>query len=257
MRLILKPEWEFDEVVEAAWEVYRSPHQFAGYRINAIKAWGNMIGKRAALQRMHKYISRYKSKKEAAENLGMSYSTLRGIERFYESLPNEFVVFRKPTVDKFIVGETLSIEEDTHNEFKSVTSAKPVRAICDTFTKYALGYLNADGGRIFFGVRDKDAIVEGIELSAEDRDGVRIGLQNKINDIQPKVDPTLFEIEFVKVEGIDEDRYVVVVTVPGSSSSRVYFSASGKCWVRVNGVTQSISGPAIQELIISKQKFYA
>ena len=93
MRLILKPEWEFDEVVEAAWEVYRSPHQFAGYRINAIKAWGNMIGKRAALQRRHKYISRYKSKKEAAENLGMSYSTLRGIERFYESLPNEFIVF--------------------------------------------------------------------------------------------------------------------------------------------------------------------
>lgn len=257
MRLILKPEWEFDEIVGAAWEAYPSPRQFAGYRINAIKAWGNVVGKSVALQRMHRYISNFNSKKEAASNLGMSYSTLRGIEKFYESLPNEFVVFRTPTVDKYRVGEVLPNEEDMHNEFKSVASTNPVRSICDTFTKYALGYLNAEGGRMFFGVRDRDAVVEGVELSAKDRDRIRIGLQNKINDFQPKVDPTLFKIEFVTVDGIDEERYVVLITVPSSSSSKIYFSSSGKCWVRVNGVTQLINGPAIQELIIGKQKFYA
>ena len=257
MRLILDPNWTFEQIVQAAWQAYPSPREFAGYRINAIKAWGNVVGKADALRKLHEFVSENGTKKRAAECASMSYSTLRGIERFYESLPDDFLTIRIPINHKFLFGSTLDIEEDLHNEFKSISSGNPVRTICDSFTKYAIGFLNAEGGRILWGIQDVNAIVEGVTLSAKDRDDIRIGIQNKINNIQPKVDPTPFKVSFIEVEGGEENLFVVVVEIPKANTTRIFFSESGKCWVRVNGVTQMINGPVIQELILSRQKYFS
>jgi hypothetical protein len=257
MSVILDPNWTFEQLVETAWQAYPSPIQFAGYRINTIKTWGNVVGKSVALGRLNEFIAIHGTKKKAAECLGMSYSTLRRIEKFYESLPDDFLIIRLPKNKKFLFGQELAdIEEDLHNEFKSVNSSNPVRTICDTFTKYAVGFLNAGGGRIFWGIQDVTAIIEGIELTASDRDRVKIGIQNKINNIQPEVDPTTFRIEFFEVKGAKPETCVVVADIPKANTSKIYFSESGKCWVRVNGVTQIIKGPAIQELIINRQQHY-
>lgn len=256
MSVILDPNWTFEQLVEVAWEAYPSPRQFAGYRINTIKTWGNVVGKSVALESLHEFVAGHRTKKKAAEQLRMSYSTLRGIERFYESLPDDFLVIRIPINQRFNIDQVLDIEEDLHNEFKSVSSSNPARSICDTFTKYAIGFLNADGGRIFWGIQDVKATVVGVEISTSDRDNIRIGIQNKINNIQPKVDPTTFKLKFIEVEGTATDTFVVIAEIPKANTAKVYFSESGKCWVRVNGATQSINGPAIQELILSKQKYY-
>lgn len=237
MRLTLDPTWTFEQTVQAAWHVYSSPMQFAGYRINAIKAWGNVVGKTEALRKFKEFVTENGTKKKAAESAGMSYSTLRGIERFYENLPEDFLVIRIPINHKFMFGSLLDIEEDIHSEFKSVSSSNPARTICDSFTKYAIGFLNAEGGRIFWGIQDANATVEGVILSVADRDRIRIGIQNKINGIQPKVDPTSFKVNFIEVEGRKPDLYIVVAEIPKANTTKVYFSESGKCWVRVNGVT--------------------
>lgn len=257
MSVILKPNWTFEELVEAAWIAYSSPMQFAGYRINTIKTWGNVVGKSVALARLHEYIAKHGTKARAAKHAGMSYSTLRGIELFYESLPDDFIIIRLPTDSKYKQGQNLDLEEDLYNEFKSVSSKNPVRTICDTFSRYAIGFLNSEGGRIFWGIEDTNATVEGIALTAADRDQIRIGIQAKISNIQPKVDPTTFKIHFFEVEGARHNLFIIIVEIPKANNGRVYFTESGECWVRTSGVTQKVVGPAIQELILGKQTFYS
>lgn len=259
MSVILDPNWTFEELVAAAWSAYSSRIQFSGYRINTIKTWGNVVGKSTALERFYEFISNHGTKKKAAEAAGMSYSTLRGIELFYKSLPDDFLVYHVPRKKNYVVDEVIGLEEDVYTEFKDISSKSPAKAICQSYLKYAISFLNSEGGRIFWGVEDLTGKIIGIELNGKQRDKIKKGVQNAVNSIVPEVDPTAFSVDFIKLtsEQKDNDRYLVVAVIPKSNMPKVYFSPSGDCWVRVNGVTQLIKGPIIQELILGKQKFQA
>ena len=89
---------------------------------------------------------------------------------------------------KFTLNERIPCEETQRLEFKEVTSKNPVRTITDTVEDYIVAFLNGEGGRILWGIRDEGAEVIGVLLNASARDEVRKSVPAKIHAIQPAVD---------------------------------------------------------------------
>lgn len=90
MAMPIDQNWNFEEAVQAAYDFYRGNGVEArGRQYNAIKNWGNVVGKKRALGDLHSFINQYQTKKNAAQALEISVSTLRRLEKFYEDLPEK------------------------------------------------------------------------------------------------------------------------------------------------------------------------
>lgn len=75
-------------------------------------------------------------------------------------LPNSSV----PWPPQFVLNQPVTLEEDSHTEFKEVASRNPASTIIDTVEDYAVAFLNGTGGRILWGIRDQDRFVVGVSL---------------------------------------------------------------------------------------------
>src|SRR6185369_4695481 len=115
-----------------------------------------------------------------------------------------------------IFGMLLEIEETREYEFKEVTSNRPLDTIANTADEYAVAFLNSEGGRIFWGVRDTDRVVVGVKLAFDERDRLRRTVTNKLGAIRPAIDPTAYRLELHSVEHPDgvSDLVVVELVVP-------------------------------------------
>lgn len=90
MAMHIDPNWNFEEAVTAAYNYYQGSGVMArGSQFNVIRNWGNVVGKKRALGDLRTYIGECKTKKEAADDLGISVSTLRRLEQFFEALPEK------------------------------------------------------------------------------------------------------------------------------------------------------------------------
>lgn len=142
---------------------------------------------------------------------------------------------------RFQLGKPVTGDESRQLEFKTVSSQNPVRAIANACDEYAVAFLNSCGGRILWGIRDGDKVVEGVALNERQRDELRRAVADKLNSIEPKIDPTLFRLEMTRV---GDDLFVVSLTVPRSNDGP--FFASGKdAFVRLDGVKKLLSGPQL------------
>lgn len=147
---------------------------------------------------------------------------------------------------QFIFGSQLQIEENEKFEFKAVGSAKPVRTIVNVAEDYIVSFLNAEGGRILWGITD-DRIVEGVSLNVSQRDEIRKGLASKIHDIQPPIDPSCCRWSFHAVEGADSSSNlcIVEIVIDRVLGADPYFNHSGEAFIRLNGVSQKLKGPKL------------
>lgn len=67
---------------------------------------------------------------------------------------------------EFVLNHEVLIEETRHFEFKEIKSiAGAVDSIVNSSDEYAVAFLNGEGGRVYWGIRDKDRIVVGIRLT--------------------------------------------------------------------------------------------
>ncbi|MBU6402707.1 MAG: putative DNA binding domain-containing protein, partial [Verrucomicrobia bacterium] len=155
-------------------------------------------------------------------------------------------------IDRFILGERLAIEETREYEFKEVIGNRPADTIANLADEYAVAFLNSEGGRIFWGVRDKDRVVVGVRLPAPDRDRLRRLVANKLHAVQPQIDPTQYRLEFHAVESpetADSELTVIELIVPKVDPTEPYFTGGGEAFVRVDGVTRRLSGPPLVDWI--------
>jgi hypothetical protein len=157
---------------------------------------------------------------------------------------------------RFVLGEPLNVDETRVTEFKEVRGKDPVRAIANTADEYAVAFLNSDGGRISWGVRDSDHTVLGVSLPLVQRDRLRKEVANKLNGIQPQIDPTRFHLEIHRVEGANPLHNLVVVEliVPTGDSSMPYFTSGHEVFVRVDGVKKRLSGPQLTDWIRTRMR---
>jgi hypothetical protein len=157
---------------------------------------------------------------------------------------------------KFVLGRPLPIEETREYEFKEVTSKRPVDAIVNAADEYAVAFLNGSGGRIFWGVRDKDRVVVGVRIAAEERNLLRQKVSGKLHAIQPQIDPVQYRLEIHPVEKANTDQetgeldlFVVELVVPRTSSQELYFTGGNEAFVRVDGVKKKLTGPQLVDWI--------
>src|ERR1700722_13958599 len=93
----------------------------------------------------------------------------------------------------YVFGKTLPLDESRGVEFKEVRGNSPVNSVVNTADEYAVAFLNAEGGRVLWGVRDSDGMVVGIPLDKRQRDHLRKSVASKLHSIQPPIDPTRFK----------------------------------------------------------------
>ncbi|WP_395741164.1 DNA methyltransferase [Prosthecobacter sp.] len=157
-------------------------------------------------------------------------------------------------VRSFVRGQPLEIEETRTYEFKEVRPDSKLSDIADVAEKYAVAFLNSEGGRIFWGVRGSDRIVLGTKLTFDARDRLRQNITSKLGAIRPAIDPTAFRLEIHLVEdpGGETDLVVVELFVPLIKSSAPYFAGGVDAFVRLDGVTRKLAGPELYEWIVRR-----
>ena len=161
----------------------------------------------------------------------------------------------RPTQTHFVQEEPVHFEESSSCEFKEIKGGKPASRIEEVVDKYAVGFLNCQGGRIFWGIRDKDRTTIGVKLDDRARNDLLEKVPNKLNNIQPPISPKHCKLEFHNVYDLQretvEDLWVIELVVPPPQEKRVFFtgSRSRKLFVRDGAVTRELQGPAMAEFI--------
>lgn len=185
---------------------------------------------------------------EVADSWG--FNTMLGEENFMR------YIF---TDETFIHGNSVSLEEDYEYEFKEIRNdEKPRNVIADKIIPYVAAFLNDNGGRILFGIRNSDRVVTAFKASSDEKDDIRQLINNKILDaIHPRVSPSAYSIRFHNVYSNDKeeliDTYVLEVNIhPPVHSNIVYFVEKHKIYSKVNGGKKPLEWSAIQDFIQRK-----
>ena len=152
----------------------------------------------------------------------------------------------------FIQHEKVPFEEDLHHEFKDISrSGNPVQSIVEKAEEYAVAFLNAKGGSIFWGIDDRGSVI-GVGLSRAQRDRIRTEVFNKLSHITPSGVPLTCHITFHKVYKSDrktiiDNLSVVKLAVP--EAIEVCFTKLGQCFVKTYGMRRRLNQREATEFV--------
>ncbi len=159
----------------------------------------------------------------------------------------------KPTQIRFIQKQPVPFEETRFYEFKEIKSKNPVSPITNTSDEYAVAFLNGEGGRIFWGIRDRNRITVGIPLDDRQRDEVRRKVSEKLGAVQPPISVEDWQLELHPVYNLNketiEDLWVVELLVPPLQRKDIFYTSSGKLFVKTEGGKKKLLGPEATEFI--------
>jgi predicted HTH transcriptional regulator len=148
----------------------------------------------------------------------------------------------------YTLGTVLTLDESRLVEFKEITGKNPVSSIVNAADEYAVAFLNSEGGRVLWGVRDSDRTVVGVSVNHQQRDQLRRDVASKLHSIQPQIDPTRFKFELHPLGsegGPPHSLFVAELVVPPGDSNEPYFTGSHEMFVRVDGVKKKLTGPQL------------
>ena len=164
----------------------------------------------------------------------------------------------EPTQIRFIQNQPVPFEETRFYEFKEVRSRNPADSITNTSDEYAVAFLNGEGGRIFWGVRDSDRITVGVTLNERQRDEVRRKVSEKLGSIDPPISVENWQLELHNVynpqQETIEDLWVVELLIPPPQERDIFYTNSGELFVKTEGGKQRLSGPQVTEFILSRSQ---
>lgn len=151
---------------------------------------------------------------------------------------------------EFRLGEEFPFEENRHFEFKEIKGSNPVDSIVNTADEYAVAFMNSEGGDIFWGIRNHDRVIVGVVLNAEQRDILRRLVFEKVQAIQPQIDPTRFRLAIHPAIGSTSNAsFVVQLSVPDVQSPNPFYTSGHEVFVRVDGARKRLSGPQLTDWI--------
>lgn len=138
-------------------------------------------------------------------------------------------------------------------EFKEIAGGNAIRSISDTSDIYAVAFLNyKKGGRIFWGIRNKDRITIGVPLNEQQRDELRVKVSEKLGAIQPSI-VGHWQLELHPVYDLQgetiEDLWIIELLVPSPQRTEVFYTSKGELHVKTEGGKKKLLGPAVTEFI--------
>ncbi len=150
----------------------------------------------------------------------------------------------------FVLGQPVPLEETRHVEFKELSGKSPADSIKNTADEYAVAYLNREGGKIYWGVRNSDRAAVGVKLDYAQRDAVRRVVSEKLSQIRPPVPISAFSCEFHPVRDdaghFTPDLYVCELEVPKGSDRELYATGGGEVFVKTDGGKRKLD---VQQII--------
>ena len=159
----------------------------------------------------------------------------------------------QPTQIRFIQGQLVPFEETRLYEFKEVRGRNPAGSITNTADEYAVTFLNSEGGRIFWGIRDSDRITVGLTLDERQRNEIRRKVSEKLGSIEPPISVGDWHLEFHNVYDLQgetiEDLWVIELVVPPPQEKDVFYTNSGELFVKTLGGKRKLLGPQVTEFI--------
>jgi hypothetical protein len=157
---------------------------------------------------------------------------------------------------RFLLNKPIPLEETRHYEFKEVKGTNPVGAIKNSADEYAVAFLNSEGGRVLWGVRNEDRLAIGVVLTYRDRDEVAKAVDNKLCQIQPPLPPSSWRVDFFPVYDGDsavQDLWVVQLVVPRPSGRKaLYGTGSGDVFVKTSSGKKKLSFGEMQAEVIRR-----
>ena len=160
----------------------------------------------------------------------------------------------EPTQIRFVQGYPIPFEETLFYEFKEIKGGNPVRSITNDSDEYAVAFLNREGGRIFWGIRDRDRITTGVILNEQQRNETRTKVSEKLGAIQPSISPEDWQLEFHNAYdlqgGIVEDLWIIELVIPPPQERDVFYTGSSDLFVKTEGGRQKLRGQQITEFIL-------
>jgi hypothetical protein len=145
----------------------------------------------------------------------------------------------------YILGKEIPKFEDRFTEFKSFSSFN-LKGVIEVLANYISGFLNTEGGTLFYGVRD-DGVVIGIKLTRKQRDQLSCTLDSCLNNFRPHISPDNVKIEFIEVMGKDgkllHDLYVMEVKVRKGNTDEIYFTHKKEAYIKRDASISLLSPP--------------
>lgn len=257
MRVAIERKWSFEEAAIAAIDAYGYGGLMnRGARLNVMRSWGNVVGRKRALKEIDEFTVKYGGAEKTAQALGISVSSLKTLRRFYSKLPTDAIQKFEQIQIKMKFNHPVDLEETRKYEFKEIIGINPVNTIKNTADEYAVSFLNSDGGTILWGIRNSDRCVTGVRLNFSEKDEVRRVISNHLATIQPPIDPTAYRVGlhpiYANETEIISDLYVVELTIPSANSSILYFTGGNEAFVRIDGLKKKLKGPEIQDWIMRR-----
>lgn len=156
---------------------------------------------------------------------------------------------------RFVIGKPTELEETRHHELKEIKGGRPVDIIKNASDEYVVAYLNSAEGRILWGIRDSDKAVVGVRLASGEKDELRRVVTDKLNQIQPPISPTAYEVNLHPVYEDEScvtaigDTWVVEIVAPQSTGGDLYATGGGEVWVKTDGGKRKLTPQQIQDEI--------
>ena len=158
---------------------------------------------------------------------------------------------------RFILNRPIPIDETRHCEFKEVKGVNAIAAIKNAVDEYVVAFLNAEGGRIYWGIRDADKTVVGVRLDPGERDELRRKVTDQLVKIQPPIAPTEYRIGLNPIFSSDDrpvpipDLFVVEVVVP-RGSALLYFTGGNEPFVKTDAGKKKLSGLELMDEVVRR-----
>ena len=162
----------------------------------------------------------------------------------------------EPTQMRFIQGAPVPFEETLFYEFKEITGGNPARTITNHSDEYAVAFLNREGGRIFWGIKDQDRITTGVTLNERKRNETRRNVTEKLRTIQPSISVENRQLEFHYVYDLQgrivEDLWVIELVISPPQERNIFYTSSNDLFVKTEGGKQILQGPEATEFILRR-----
>lgn len=159
----------------------------------------------------------------------------------------------EPTQVRFIQEQPAPFRETRFYEFKEIKVGNTTRSIADTSDIYAVAFLNREGGRIFWGVRDSDRITVGVKLDEQARNEIRVKVSEKLGATRPPISVKDWQLEFHNVYDLQgetlDDLWVVELLVSPPQRRDVFYTGRGELHVKTEGGKKKLLGPEVTEFI--------
>ncbi|WP_081069082.1 ATP-binding protein [Burkholderia multivorans] len=184
-----------------------------------------------------------------------SGTSLAAFNSWYETRrPN----FQWSLRSKWIRGAQYPTQENRTCEFKEVKGGNAVDAIKGVVDQYAVAFLNAglpQEGAIFWGIRDTDRSIVGVELRPQECDELRRIVTERLHQIVPPIAPTAYRIDLHPVSDgsiVIDNLYVVEVRVPSVRRTLLFATGSQEVYVKTDAGKRKLSALELQQELIQR-----